>query len=431
MHQLKVDTEAKQQIWGSLLPPIIGNTSTKFGIDLLCLDKVIKKVKESSRISQLGKEFVSLSILQMKRLMVEFDQNPFEKYSPVIFESGKQILENALSRSRCAANTRGSVSPSSPLPKVGMALMTNGLIPNIQEWLLYYLLIGFEKIIIFDDTKPGSEVHKKFMAALQPFLDTGRVEINQFGLAAGSFPQGEFNNRVLNHYKENKMLDWIAYFDMDELFLLKDPKSFSSRLFSLIFGFRMSTTSDIACIDEFLTNYENYGGVGFRWKMVSPHSVGLHDPTRTYFDQYKLSVFEYENGWGKKVIVQVKYTTELEIHHASTSNFKLIVSPEYQPLLHHGGIFDSFFTEHRHYGQGDLTHAILNKACGASRGRSAFQHSRVAQLLSNLETGSLAGAKDISEFTNTGYLGQDLLRTIMSEAFTNRTQLSNDSKVGK
>ena len=76
------------------------------------------------------------------------------------------------------------------------------------------------------------------------------------------------------------------------------------------------------------------------WKMVSPHSVGLHDPNQTYTDQFKYSVYESGNSWGKKVINI--------LHHATTT--KPIVSPKYQSLGHNGGLFESFFAELRHYG---------------------------------------------------------------------------------
>jgi hypothetical protein len=386
---------------------------TKFGIDLKCLDKVREEVEKSSSISRIGKAFLDMWIHQTKKSMLEYDQNPFESYSPVIFKSGEQVWENGLSKSRCRAN--GSPSATSlTLPKVGLAVLTNGVVPNIQEWILYHLLIGFQKIIVFDDTEPESVLHKKLLATLQPFIDTGRVEMNQFGLAAASFPQGQFNNKVLEKYQESKELDWIAYFDMDEFLLLKDPKSWSSRFFSFLFGFTMSNESGLSCVDEFLVNYQNYGGVGVRWKMVSPHSVGLHDPNQTYTDQFKYSVYEPSNSRGKKVIIQVQHTTQMDVHHAKTT--KPIVSPEYQTLGHNGGLFESFFAELRHFGQGDLTYAILNKACGASNERSMFQTRRIAQLLSNLEAGSVKGAKYLSEIDNTNVLGLDLLRSILTEA---------------
>ena len=109
----------------------------------------------------------------------------------------------------------------------GLCLCTLGKKENLyaREFIEYYKLLGFDKIIIFDNNEINDE---NFENVLKDYIKNKFVEIIDIrGLTSVQIP-------VFNYcYKRyNKLFDWIAFFDFDEYLFINDYKNINNLIYN-------------------------------------------------------------------------------------------------------------------------------------------------------------------------------------------------------
>ncbi|SMP77761.1 Glycosyltransferase family 92 [Desulfonatronum zhilinae] len=105
--------------------------------------------------------------------------------------------------------------------------------PFIHEWIDHHLLIGAEKIIIFDN-----ESAPPLNLFLKEYVDKGFVDIYNIDGQEKQIPA--YHNCLKLYADKSK---WIAFIDVDEFLILKK----------------------MGDIRFFLLDYEEYGGLGVHW----------------------------------------------------------------------------------------------------------------------------------------------------------------------
>ncbi|MCR5563024.1 MAG: glycosyltransferase family 92 protein [Desulfovibrio sp.] len=107
----------------------------------------------------------------------------------------------------------------------------------IEEWVDYHLLLGFDKIIIYDN---HSKISLKTL--LDRYIKSGSVIVNNTeGDNIGTKAQGMAYTHCFNNYKNDFV--WIAVIDADEMIVIHNKCN----------------------IKAFLAEFENYGGVFLNW----------------------------------------------------------------------------------------------------------------------------------------------------------------------
>ena len=109
----------------------------------------------------------------------------------------------------------------------GICLCTLGKNENLyaREFIEYYYLLGFDKIVIFDNNDLNDE---NFENVLRDYIKTKYVEIIDIrGIISVQIP-------VLNYcYKKYyKLFDWIAFFDFDEFLFINDFKNINNFIYN-------------------------------------------------------------------------------------------------------------------------------------------------------------------------------------------------------
>jgi hypothetical protein len=277
----------------------------------------------------------------------------FSYYHPLLVKT-KEEIEQKLKKSHC-------YDPS-PSNRVALLVITNGVVPNIQEWIVTYLLNGIIKIIIFDDSKSGTFLQTRFHAALQPFVDGNYVEIK---------PVHHLNNYPTWNEKQMQLYDsfitssrrkeyhWLGLVDTDEYLIPRTDQ----------------------CFPKYLSNYTEFEGLGIAWKFFPPINIFRHNISLTHFEQFK--IWEDRIGY-MKLFLKTANLAGGGIHHGTFSKPNATVvdykKKEYQNRGDNESEMDNAF-ELRHYYMGDLSFSMLDKICGAGRQRTQYRTSRAAMLL--------------------------------------------------
>ena len=96
-----------------------------------------------------------------------------------------------------------------------------------REFIEYYLVLGFNKIIIFDNNEIDGE---NFDGILEDYIKNNSVEIlNIRGLASTQLAVYNYCYRKYNH-----QYDWLAFFDFDEYLYIKNNLNINKiKLFQL------------------------------------------------------------------------------------------------------------------------------------------------------------------------------------------------------
>ncbi|MGM0609622.1 MAG: glycosyltransferase family 2 protein, partial [Thermodesulfobacteriota bacterium] len=161
----------------------------------------------------------------------------------------------------------------------------------IREWVIHHLLIGAEKIIIYDN-----ESSPPLRDILEPFIASNLVVIHQ---VKGKEKQIPSYHECLKNYGPSSK--WIGFLDADEFLISNKYKD----------------------IRSLLTEYEKYGGLGVHWveygssghiqrpggsqllnfthRFPFPHNKNLHiksivQPERIH-DTYNPHKFTYKIPW--------------------------------------------------------------------------------------------------------------------------------------
>lgn len=95
----------------------------------------------------------------------------------------------------------------------------------LKEFIEYYKLLGFDKIIIFDNNNIDGE---KLEDVLKDYIQSNFVKIIDIrGIIAVQIP-------VFNYcyQKYNKLFDWIAFFDFDEFLFINGSKTINNYIYN-------------------------------------------------------------------------------------------------------------------------------------------------------------------------------------------------------
>ena len=108
----------------------------------------------------------------------------------------------------------------------GLCLCTLGKKENLyaREFIEYYKLLGFDKIIIFDNNDLNDE---KLEDVLKEYIKSKFIEIIDIrGFISVQLPVFNFC-----YQKYNKLYDWIAFFDFDEYLYINNFKNIKNYIY--------------------------------------------------------------------------------------------------------------------------------------------------------------------------------------------------------
>ena len=135
----------------------------------------------------------------------------------------------------------------------GLCLCTLGKKENLyaKEFIEYYKLLGFDKIIIFDNNDVNDE---NFENVLKYYIKTKFVEIIDIrGIMSVQIPVFNFC-----YQKYNKIFDWIAFFDFDEFLYINDFNNIKNYIYhkrfekcqTILFNWFFYDDNDLEYYDE-------------------------------------------------------------------------------------------------------------------------------------------------------------------------------------
>ena len=113
------------------------------------------------------------------------------------------------------------------IKKQGLCLCTLGKRENlyIREFIEYYHLLGFEKIIIFDNNDINDE---KIDYLLNDYIRKKFVEIIDIrGIRSAQIPSFNYCYK-----KYNQLYDWIAFFDFDEFLFINNYTNINNYIYN-------------------------------------------------------------------------------------------------------------------------------------------------------------------------------------------------------
>lgn len=124
--------------------------------------------------------------------------------------------------------------------------------PYLKEWLEFHKLVGVEHFYLFNHFSQDD-----YAQVLQPYIDCGEVELFQWEEVANTWEDWLYIVQA-NAYSKcievaNEKVKWLAIIDLDE--------------------FLTPISSDN--VIDILNDFEEFGGVGFNWKLFG-HS-GYYD----------------------------------------------------------------------------------------------------------------------------------------------------------
>lgn len=161
---------------------------------------------------------------------------------------------------------------------------------NIKEWAAHHLLIGFDRIIIFDHKSdiPLKDVFNKF----DKRVNTVRINL----------PDGNIKNKLMNtavQIARKDGMDWFIYLDADEFIILH--KIFKG-------------------IKHFLKVYSYADSIAINWVMFGSNNL-VKEPDGLILENYTLS--NYKSDKHVKSFVrpyEVKYSDNPHFYHMRNPN---------------------------------------------------------------------------------------------------------------
>lgn len=154
--------------------------------------------------------------------------------------------------------------------------------PYLKEWIEFHKLVGVEHFYLYNNCSADD-----FLSVLKPYIDKGVVELIDWPYASSSWENWLYEVQA-SAYRNcislaKKKVKWLAIIDIDE------------------FLTPMSSTKVL----DILQDYEEFGGVGFNWKLFG-HS-GLMDlkPNKLLIESLvRTAVHDRSTHYGIKSIVR-------------------------------------------------------------------------------------------------------------------------------
>ena len=250
-------------------------------------------------------------------------------------------------------------STNKPSTRVGICMIANGKAPNIQEWIVHHLLMGFEKIHLCDLTSQNNDTDYLYNAT-EPFVSAGYVEVSKSELPDG----GDFNLIQVDcmhecFTKHFQGFDFVAAFDSDEFFLMHNH----------------------SCVNSYMERFMSNNSVYIPWNVMVPNAI--HDHSQSFLSQYKYQVSRrtgYLYPW-KSIRKVSTYKRFKDIH-----DLGIWPGMDYKyRTVSTWGIpkqSDTFFeVELRHFWGPDWLQMINEKICGLDSERLSHMRARFATVL--------------------------------------------------
>jgi len=170
--------------------------------------------------------------------------------------------------------------------------------PYLKEWIEFHKLVGVEHFYLYNNCSTDD-----FLSVLKPYIDKGIVELIDWPYASSSWENwlyevqaSAYTNCILLAQKKVK---WLAIIDIDE------------------FLTPMSSTKVL----DILQDYEEFGGVGFNWKLFG--HAGLMDlkPNRLLIESLRRTAVQYRSThYSIKSIVRPEHVKDCHHPHYVTYN---------------------------------------------------------------------------------------------------------------
>jgi len=256
---------------------------------------------------------------------------------------------------------------------IALVTITNGLTPNIQEWCFYHLLLGVQRLFIFDHSPPESKERRQLKLALKPFIDEGYVVLldSRRFQAFQHWTTIEIKSYNHVHCTHRNDYEWMGYIGTDEYVVLHQDM----------------------CLADFLGRYSKYAGVALQWNMYSIFGVTTHDASVSIFEQYR-HVYR-DNAHHLKFFAQSKYVRSVDQHiHQAFEGWNqvniqenIISGPFNLPGLSREQMFG--VAELRHFYNFDWKASLFDKVCGAGEQRMQYVTNRVNAFLGLFHDGAV------------------------------------------
>jgi hypothetical protein len=357
------DTQVNQE--PTMLPPLDIVKSKREPIQCT---KEFSDIVQNSNLSQAIKD---LLIMAVSLATTSTQREYFEYFNPEIISVDK--VNHLVQNRTCGKKYR-----------MALVTVTNGVTPNIQEWIVWYLMLGVSKIYFYDDSIPNSLAQQKFHQALAPFQKLGLVELFPVHGLNMTIDQKQmtFYGRFMEAHKNE--FDWVALFDGDEYLSLNKHE----------------------CLDDLLGDYADYAGLVVQWRMVHFLGVPVHDTSKTHFDQYHYCIIDVYNH--VKSIVQPKHVNSFQSMHFAVYNQGQHAVNTFNDRI--DGPFNLKYAnpfeiaEIRHFFMEGLASALFERICG--EGRKIYMKQRTNQFIDGIKNPTVFKCPDVpkqNEFANILY----------------------------
>eukprot|EP01102_Stenamoeba_stenopodia_P022292 TRINITY_DN9238_c0_g1_i1.p1 TRINITY_DN9238_c0_g1~~TRINITY_DN9238_c0_g1_i1.p1 ORF type:complete len:438 (-),score=83.13 TRINITY_DN9238_c0_g1_i1:48-1361(-) len=302
-----------------------------------CVNEVLK-VLEKHRADY---DPTLFDLLKMNVLSMSIYNQKMYIYKPILDEAGFYLRNASTIKQQLAKHQKPNCDPDKHV-RLAICTMQHSNGPHIQEFVSHYLLLGASKVYIYDNADPDTYEDKYFRRVIQPFVDAGLVEIQDWFFTEGDvFRAKEAFDHCFHAHKAE--YDWLGIFDNDEYLVLHEPHT--------------------PCLNEFLTEYEAYGAVVVFWRLVGPQGAPIRDFSKLMFEQY---FYDIDNERRYKSLLQTRYVQGIFDQHSG------VMKPGYQMVdvlksTAHGQTEMFTHVELRHFYGRDLVYYLYEKICSSTQ----------------------------------------------------------------
>ena len=189
--------------------------------------------------------------------------------------------------------------------------------PYLLEWIAHSKVIGFEKIIIYDnestDTGP---------ALLQALAAGGEIDLHPWVWPkdADTGPQIPCYRAAVEHYRDR--IEWIGFIDIDEFLVLKQHDN----------------------VRQFVEDYSAANGIAIHWKLFGSDGHRTRDDSRLVTERFTRSEDVTRNpkyGRSVKSICRIAKIVRVKPHFCNLSDGvyvnekRQVIEPKRQPTGTH------------------------------------------------------------------------------------------------
>jgi hypothetical protein len=179
--------------------------------------------------------------------------------------------------------------------KIGVCIRAKNEQKIINDWVAYYLQLGFDKIIIYDNmSSPSIQESLEEKGNYNPMLIDIRIDTNPFS------NQGACYNECI---QQNKDLDWLLICDADEFIWHKDHN-----------------------IKAFLATFpEDTCTILINWLVYGTSHLQKYNTTKTVFEQF-IYREPYSHFWNQfvKSFIRPKLVNECtNVHYSYHPNYTI------------------------------------------------------------------------------------------------------------